>query len=652
MIPTQRDQDLLARGATVIAATHRLARQLRHHHDRTRVAAGDTAWATADALPLDAWLRRTWESMALGESALGRRRLLSDDESRLVWRRVLASDGQDRLDAGVIIPLVAAGWRLCQAWDISPESLRNGADSDDTRTFARWVEAYTRELERRSWLDGAGLMRALGAAGQGTGVLGEALVGFAGFEPWTPALAALAANMDAAGTEVALVRPPSRSGVLSIVEARDENDELARAFHWAAGPGGPGEGDTTSGATPAIIVPNLARDAGRVRRIALDVLAPGWQLREPAVRPVALAVGRQLADYPLVCCALNLLQSLVFDVTFEQASLLLRSSYMAGADGERSGRARAELALRRVPFERQQLSGLLPLLGSHAPELAGRWQRATALADVVRGRGLSPGQWAGHFTAWLAAAGWPGDRGLGSEEFQAAEAWQRLLEAFAATDEVAGTLTLGAALGILGQQAGDRPFEPESAEQAIQVLSLQEAEGQDFRSLWVAGLTADQWPPPARPHPLVPLLLQKAAGIPEATPATLEAQTRRRLERLLASADHIVLSWPAEQDQARTLPSPLLAGLGATVQGSLQTRADPGGEALLHPDRETGGRLRPAGGARNRSAAAVAGRSARQGWSACPGHAVSLPGPGVRGVPVAWDCPGAPGEATGRGDPG
>jgi ATP-dependent helicase/nuclease subunit B len=569
-------ENVLAGGGTVITATHRLARQIRHRYDRSRAAAGARAWPTADVLPLDAWLQRTWESAVARGSSLGRHRLLSDDESRLVWRRVLAGNGAERLDAAVLLPLVAGGWRVCQAWGISPGDLAGAADSEDARTFADWVQSYVAELARRSWIDSAGLLQALGGAGQGTAggerPGSETTIGFAGFDPWTPAMSRLADRLGAEGTPVSLITPPPRNGTRSMVAARNGSDELARAFAWAAGHHEPG-----SGSPPAIVIPDLERDAAMTLRTGLDILAPGWQLHEPPVRPLALAVGRQLADYPVVHCALNLLQLVAFDVTFEQASLLLRSCYIAGAAEERAGRAGAELRLRQIPLERVPLPRLLQVVGAQAPVVAARWQAAQALAGNLHARRLPPGQWAGNFTTWLAAAGWPGDRGLNSEEFQAAEAWQRLLEAFAATDEVAGTLSLGAALGILAQQARDRPFEPESADDAVQVLTLREAEGQDFRALWVCGMTADKWPPPSRPHPLIPLAIQRAAGMPESTPAIQQARTRRQFERLLAAADHVVLSWPAELDEAETLPSPLLAGLEAATC--------PPGEIALHPDR-------------------------------------------------------------------
>jgi RecB family exonuclease len=83
-------------------------------------------------------------------------------------------------------------------------------------------------------------------------------------------------------------------------------------------------------------------------------------------------------------------------------------------------------------------------------------------------------------------------------------------------------------------------------------------------------------------HPLIPLALQQAANIPEASATTLEAHTRRRFEQLLASAENLVLSWPAEQDETETLPSPLLT---SPLLADAQHANTPVEEAALHPDR-------------------------------------------------------------------
>lgn len=565
---------LLKSGGTVIAASHRLARQIGWRHDLSRKAAGLRAWTRGDVLPLDAWLQRVWEEHALAASGLGRLRLLSEDESRLIWRRVLRREGGNPLDAGLVVPLVAAGWRLCQRFNIPLLSVQSQADSEDGRIFARWVRAYEEELARRSWIDPGGLLQACG----GVLTLGlrhqTGFVGLAGFEPWTPAVARMADALSASGHRVVRIAPPRRAGTCRVVATRHGQDELARAADWA------GQHRTQNPEDGVgILVPHLSRDGALARRIGLHQLAPGWQLHEPPVRPLAVSAGRQLDDYPVALCAFTLLEWCANDLGFAPVSRLLRSPYVAWAELERTGRARAELTLRRQPLAWIPRATLLAVLEQEAPLAWEQWGQAGRLAARLGSTHLPPSAWTRHFGAWLAAAGWPGNRGLNSEEYQATQAWGSVLQAFAVSDEVVGSLALGPALEWVGQLLRDRPFEPESSPGAVQVLSLGEAEGQDFRALWVCGFTGDQWPPPTNAHPLVPLALQRSAGVPEACPVALEKATRQRFARLLTCADHLVLSFPVVRDEAETLPSPLLQDWPGVAHPLAE-------EQESHPDRQ------------------------------------------------------------------
>ena len=119
----------------------------------------------------------------------------------------------------------------------------------------------------------------------------------------------------------------------------------------------------------------------------------------------------------------------------------------------------------------------------------------------------------------------------------------------------------------------------------MQILSVRETEGQDFDALWVCGLTAGQWPPPVRPHPLIPLALQRAAGIPEATPAGVDRQAREQFARLRVAADDVAFSWPAEEEGAGSLMSPLLRGLESEPV-AVGPAASISEARTLHPDRD------------------------------------------------------------------
>lgn len=547
---------ILAGGGTVITATHRLARTLRLDWDRSQSAAGLNVWPAADILPLDAWIRRGWDAAVVHGTPAGARRLLAEEECRLLWRRVVARwaerSGSAVADVGVLVPLASSGWRLCQTWGISTAELQAAADSEDARAFCAWVIAYERLLQDGQWLDMAGAMRAL-TADLAAGLLPvPGHIGWMAFDPWPPSHAALSAALLAAGCTVGMLEPTARAGETRVVRCRDEADELVQAGCWARqclvdSPG----------AAVAVIVPDLGERAAELRRSLLAILAPGWQLHPPGVLPLSLSGGWALADYPVVAAALRLLQASVADPDFELASLTLRSVYSAGAAAERDGRAALELLLRTVPAGHISRELLL----DRARRLAPRFAAGFAEADTLLGdtsRRLAPSQWSALFARVLAAHGWPGERGLGSEEFQAAAAWQNLLQSWAACDEVTGSTSLRTALANIESLARERPFVPEANPEGLQVLSLDEAAGQTFDHLWVCGLTADRWPPAPHPHALVPLQLQRSAGIPPAAPATLQAWTERRFAGLAAGADEVVFSWAARRDDAELLMSPLL----------------------------------------------------------------------------------------------
>ena len=68
----------------------------------------------------------------------------------------------------------------------------------------------------------------------------------------------------------------------------------------------------------------------------------------------------------------------------------------------------------------------------------------------------------------------------------------------------------------------------------MQVVGVLESAGMEFDCLWVGGLTEENWPLKARPHPFLPVALQRKAGIPEAAAETSLALDRRITQGWLA----------------------------------------------------------------------------------------------------------------------
>ncbi len=563
---TPATREILAGGGTVITATHRLARTLRLDWDRSQSAAGLDVWPGADILPLDAWIRRSWDAAVVRGIPAGTRRLLSEEECRLLWRRVIARwaerNGSAAADVGVLVPLASSGWRLCQTWGISAADLQAAADGEDARAFAQWVYAYEALLQDGEWLDVAGAMQALTADfAAGLLPLPGGCIGWMAFDPWPPAHAALGTALADAGCTVARLWPAARAGEACVVVCPDEADELVQAGWWARQ-----RLAESPDALVAIIVPELGQRAAAVRRSLLEILAPGWQLHPPSAPPLSLSGGWVLADYPVVAAALRLLQASAAEPDFEVLSHVLRSVYPGGAAAEQAGRAELELWLRNAPGGHISRELLVARARKLSPRLAAGFDAAAGLLGDA-GRRLVPSQWSALFARVLEAHGWPGERGLDSEEFQAAGAWQGLLQSWAACDEVIGRVSLRTALASIESLARERPFVPEASPEGLQVLSLEEAAGQTFDHLWVCGMSGDRWPPAPHPHSLVALQLQRATGLPAAAPATLQAWTERRFSRLLTAADEVVLSWARQRGDADLLMSPLLAGIRVTASG-------------------------------------------------------------------------------------
>src|SRR5436190_950026 len=190
------------------------------------------------------------------------------------------------------------------------------------------------------------------------------------------------------------------------------------------------------------------------------------------------------------------------------------------------------------------------------PLLRQALERVFALAGEAGEK--SPSEWARRFSALLEAAGFPGERALDSEEFQARAKWHEVLGEFARLDRISKNLSLRKALSILKQICSDTLFQPESADAPIQVLGVLESAGLRFDCLWVSGLTDEAWPLAARPNPFIPIALQKKAGIPQASAEGSLAFGRRITQEWAGSAKEVVFSWPGKEEDRDLAPSPLI----------------------------------------------------------------------------------------------
>jgi probable DNA repair protein len=569
-MPSQTDWDAaleaVANGATLVTGNARLARRALGDEAALRRVGGQTVWRRGDILPWTAWLKRlhvdalVGGAIKTGEPSV----LLSPAQAEALWQQTIETDPAR---PGLLQPAAAArqaldAHDLCRAWRIDRKALMTGRHHEDVAAFLRWSDVVDRTLGERGWLAPAELPDRAPEWLRRRESLRPTALCLAGFEEFTPQQQALLAVLEELGVtvcEVVIPEPARREAVR--IGCADSEGEMIAAAHWArrriaADPG----------ARIGIVVRDLAQRRWALSRHLDAVLEPAAS-RQPGhrrQRPWNLSLGLPLVDEPMIHDALLVLTAATGRLGFSDASRLLRSPFLAGAESERADRLRAECRLRKLGDPQLGTAWLLRVAqGPGEPvctEFATRLERVLDAAEEGPGR-RPPMAWAEHFTELLRQMGWPGERGADSHEHQAAAAWQDLLQDFSALGTVVPELDRAGAITRLRRFASGKLFQPKSAPAPVQVLGLFEALGQRFDALWIMGLHDEVWPETPRPNPFLPIAIQRDRKLPRATATRELAFAERLTGHLLAAAPEVVASWPQRADDRGLRPSPLIADL-------------------------------------------------------------------------------------------
>ena len=246
----------------------------------------------------------------------------------------------------------------------------------------------------------------------------------------------------------------------------------------------------------------------------------------------------------------------------------------------------------------------LHLLLDAAAAQAGE-QAAAALLRLLEALDLYPpghsrrrapaSDWARCFADWLARSGWPG-AALSSDEQQIRMRFDELLGEFAAMEADAGSLELDPAAQLLRQLAARTAFEPATDDVPVTLTSSLEDPVVRYDGIWIAGLTADAWPAPMRPDPLIPWAVQQAAALPTASPEGALRLAEDAMGRWRRATDHLVFSYARSDGDLPRHASPLLPDGSATEDDGFELESWLASQApTLEIWRDPGGPAWPAG---------------------------------------------------------
>jgi probable DNA repair protein len=592
----------LARGhaepVVVLTPNQRLAQALEAEFDRFQLAAGHAAWEAPAIKSFDAWMEDTYEGASYTAEGAELPGLLPGMAEQLLWEdAVAASPWRTRvLSVPATAALAARAWRLAHDWGLAAV-LDVWPGNEDSEAFAAWRTHYRRRTEREHLVDAARLPALVATLLGERRIVPPAAIVLYAFDVTTVAHADFAAACARAGIEVLSCAAPHRRGTVARVELDSPRQELELAARWARsrleanapapepvespkatgrgkksktqaagqadlfaepatdpanqatanpkpGPDPANQATATPGSGPsiAIVVPDLQKRRAEVVRIFSRVLGP---------QGFNVSLAPPLAAAPLVDAALAVLELSAGPMAFDRASRLLRSPFIDGAESEMAVRARLDVALRRNAPATVSLGKLRGLVASEAsrrpglacPRLVAALGRLFEAAQ--QGSHASPHDWGRRFTERLQAMGFPGERTLDSAEFQTLAKWRELLSTLATLGSVAPAWSAHEARACLQRLATETTFQPASGSAPVQVLGLLESAGLAFDHLWVSGLTDDAWPIAANPQPLIPVGLQRKAGIPQATPqrslavdAALTAAWREAAGEVVFSSAH------------------------------------------------------------------------------------------------------------------
>jgi ATP-dependent helicase/nuclease subunit B len=580
---------------TVVTPNRRLAVALKRAYDTAQQQAGRHAWTAPDILPLATFLVRTYQTIGLcadptAASLATTPRLIDAPQSHVLWEQVIRKSAvsTELLSVPQTAKQAAAAWSVANQWRIL-DAMRGFPLHEDGQVFFAWALSYQQLCRDINVIDHAVLPDVLAdifTAAPSNNLQTKTLLA-AGFDIVTPQVETFFKVCSAGGIAVGSLFNDS-NGALTAATAvatavattkrvvfTTEDDELRACAAWARDRL-EADVESLSSARIAIVVPDLQNKRSRVLRVLTDALDPmaRAQMHSAAGTQSApmlfnLSLGLPLNEYGLVNDALELIEfSQGRPLSFARFSALLRSPFIGGAEREMAARAKLDAQLRDTLAAEVSLLALqktMKLSTSKRLENVTRacpaWMesidRVVALpVDPASGTNKkvagpvkrSPHDWSRHFTKVLTAWGFPGERALGSIDFQVVQKFRDVLDILAALENVQPRMRADEALVQLRRIVGDTVFQPESADgnQApIQVLGILESAGQSFDpfdAMWVTGLSDDAWPLAARPNPFIPAALQRRAGVTEASAAASLALDKRITDGWLLSAGELIVS--------------------------------------------------------------------------------------------------------------
>ena len=586
--------------ALILCPSARLARSIQNDIALQQIQAGNSQWHSPAVLTLSQWLADVIEEGLLtgviDEQAPPY--ALSSFNEQLLWEEVITQSlkknafGELFDVSGLAAAAMEANGYLI-AWNLH---VPREHQAEESRQFMHWQRAFQQRCSQLNVLEAVRYMDwQLGQLAKGATQL-PLRIEFAGFDQTAPQEKRLREILMNRGVQLAdYVTTATNIAQTQQVKLENQAAECRAAVAWA-------KQCLTENpkAKLAIVAPQLNEVRNQLADLLDDVFYPA-SVRPGLVettRNYNFSLGTPLAQQPIIQAALNLLRLLTtYQLQQTDVSSMLLSPFWSASGQEADARALLDTKVReKLPMQftlqrfvefaqKQHEAGLnLEKLLAHI--------RAAML--VVPTKKAEATQWAQALESILDALNWPGERSITSLEYQAMTAWQKALQQLTQLDILEKNLSTSEAVHFMQQICSNQMFQAETEHAPnIQILGMMEGLSSPVDAMWCMQMNDHIWPPPARPNPLLPAFIQRAAGVPNADNSVQAAFAATIQQRLLYSARQIIFSSSKTEGQSQLRPSPLMQTtamidaempLAATLAEQLSRTLDLGANYLEHVD--------------------------------------------------------------------
>ncbi|NOR72331.1 MAG: hypothetical protein GQ467_00445, partial [Mariprofundaceae bacterium] len=485
-------------------------------------------------------------------------------EERL-WERAISNDlktlGIKVASTRALIRGASEAWGLIQEYRVPLSEIACGGEEGEA--VVRWIEAVQQELKKQP-----SELRML--TSEMPSLISDALsdrllegefpqqILIDGFESLTPIQLEIFEKIDLAGCNVSRFEEAETGSIQTLTTAPDATAEQAHIVARIKS-----LLDQNPQMRIGIAISEFC-DNSSLQRLLDSTLVPESSINPAYEFQAVNMAGRKLSDTSMVQQLLHLL-SIAGKTTlpFSDFLPLLFSPWVKGFEDERSARANLDATFRRQNRHHLSLNSLKKSSDlEHLPHF-----QSVIRAMVEWNRESRPA------AAWIKAiqkllqasgfiqAGVPNETLRSNIEIRQMNMFRDTLLSLVAIDKMSGSISWREFLSLLRSICSEKRFALTAKFPNIMVIPLSRIAGLRFDHLFITGMDEGAFPPPAKPHPLLPLRLQQQYKIPMSSGSLCFESANWLWQQLLVAAPTIEITYAEQRDEHEQLPSSFLNSL-------------------------------------------------------------------------------------------